>query len=83
MLDEMQTTDPHTSAQSTATRTAATATASTGSAAGAQAPASIPGVAPGGPGTEFVTGAYQLSGHASIDRMIQLEKALKRFGSPI
>ncbi len=34
-------------------------------------------------GAMFVTGAYQASGDPAIDRMIQLEAALKRFGSPI
>lgn len=31
----------------------------------------------------FVTGAYQASGDPAIDRMIRLEAACKRFGSPI
>lgn len=39
-----------------------------------------PRVAPSRAGTAFVTGAYQLSGDAGIDRMIRLEHALKRYG---
>jgi hypothetical protein len=35
------------------------------------------------PGATFVTGAYQASGDPGIDRMLRLEAALKRFGSPI
>ncbi len=35
------------------------------------------------PSTAFVTGAYQSSGDPAIDRMLRLEAALKRFGSPI
>lgn len=35
------------------------------------------------PGAAFVTGAYQLSGDPAIDRMLRLEAACKRFGSPI
>lgn len=31
----------------------------------------------------FVTGAYQASGDPAIDRMIRLEAACKRFGSPL
>ena len=34
-------------------------------------------------GATFVTGAYQASGDPAIDRMLRLEAALKRFGSPI
>lgn len=34
-------------------------------------------------GAAFVTGAYQASGDPAIDRMIRLEAACKRFGSPI
>ena len=34
-------------------------------------------------GASFVTGAYQASGDPAIDRMLQLEAACKRFGSPI
>lgn len=34
------------------------------------------------PGAAFVTGAYQLSGDPAIDRMLRLEAACKRFGSP-
>lgn len=41
-----------------------------------------PSHAPAG-ATAFVTGAYQPSGNAYIDRMLQLEHALKRFGSPL
>jgi hypothetical protein len=35
------------------------------------------------PGATFVTGAYQASGDPAIDRMIRLEAACKRFGSPL
>lgn len=34
-------------------------------------------------GATFVTGAYQASGDPGIDRMLRLEAALKRFGSPM
>lgn len=34
-------------------------------------------------GAAFVTGAYQSSGDAAIDRMLRLEAACKRFGSPL
>jgi hypothetical protein len=34
-------------------------------------------------GAAFVTGAYQSSGDPMIDRMLRLEAACKRFGSPI
>lgn len=34
-------------------------------------------------GAAFVTGAYQSSGDPAIDRMLRLEAACKRFGSPI
>lgn len=34
-------------------------------------------------GAAFVTGQYQASGDPMIDRMIRLEAACKRFGSPI
>jgi hypothetical protein len=34
-------------------------------------------------GAMFVTGAYQTSGDPAIDRMIRLEAACKRFGSPL
>ncbi len=33
-------------------------------------------------GAAFVTGAYQASGDPAIDRMVALEAACKRFGSP-
>lgn len=33
-------------------------------------------------GTEYVTGAYQPSGDVGVDRLLQLERALKQFGSP-
>jgi hypothetical protein len=33
-------------------------------------------------GASFVTGAYQASGDPAIDRMVALEAACKRFGSP-
>ncbi len=33
-------------------------------------------------GAAFVTGAYQSSGDPAIDRMVALEAACKRFGSP-
>lgn len=33
-------------------------------------------------GAMFVTGAYQASGDPAIDRMVALEAACKRFGSP-
>lgn len=32
--------------------------------------------------TSYDTGAFALSGEPGIDRMIRLEQALKRFGSP-
>jgi len=35
------------------------------------------------PGASYVTGAYQASGDPAIDRMIRLEAACKRFGSPL
>lgn len=31
----------------------------------------------------FMTGAYQASGDPAIDRMLRLEAACKRFGSPL
>lgn len=34
-------------------------------------------------GAAFVTGAYQSSGDPAIDRMVALEAACKRFGSPL
>lgn len=34
-------------------------------------------------GATFVTGAYQASGDPMIDRMLRLEAACKRFGSPL
>jgi hypothetical protein len=34
-------------------------------------------------GTAFMTGAYQSSGDPAIDRMLRLEAACKRFGSPL
>jgi hypothetical protein len=34
-------------------------------------------------GAAFVTGAYQASGDPAIDRMVALEAACKRFGSPL
>lgn len=34
-------------------------------------------------GAAFVTGAYQSSGDVAIDRMLRLEAACKRFGSPL
>lgn len=78
----MNTTDPHTSAQAAASRSASPATAGTGGTATPPIAAAM-GIVPGNGNTEFVTGAYQLSGHAGIDRMIALEKALKRFGTPL
>lgn len=45
------------------------------------APAQQPAVRPAT--TQWTTGAYELSGDPSIDRMIRLEAACKRFGSPI
>ena len=52
-----------------------------------QAPAQAPAfhAAPIRPsvGAAFVTGAYQASGDPAIDRMVALEAACKRFGSPI
>lgn len=44
----------------------------------AAAPVARPAV-----GAAFVTGAYQASGDPMIDRMLRLEAACKRFGSPI
>jgi hypothetical protein len=34
-------------------------------------------------GAAYVTGAYQSSGDPAIDRMLRLEAACKRFGSPV
>jgi hypothetical protein len=57
----------------------------------AQAPATAAGappqqqaqVRPRQTGTAFMTGAYQSSGDPAIDRMLRLEAACKRFGSPL
>lgn len=54
---------------------------SVGSASHAQAYAQQQAIVPNVGNTSFVTGAYQLSGDPSIDRMIRLEHALKRFGA--
>lgn len=50
--------------------------------AAAAAPAAAAGLgfAPGRD-TSFVTGAYELSGNPMIDRMIQLERALRQNGA--
>ena len=52
----------------------------------AAAPTAVPQyaapVARANVGATFVTGAYQSVGDPAIDRMIRLEAACKRFGSP-
>lgn len=50
---------------------------------GLQPSFAAPAAAPSRPGASFVTGAYQSSGDPAIDRMLRLEAACKRFGSPI
>ncbi|MCW2928782.1 MAG: hypothetical protein JWM86_2750 [Thermoleophilia bacterium] len=55
---------------------------------GSAAPAPALGIQPAvtnnrSVGATFVTGAYQASGDPAIDRMVRLEAACKRFGSPI
>jgi hypothetical protein len=49
----------------------------------APAYAARPQLAPQRSGAAFVTGAYQASGDPAIDRMLRLEAACKRFGSPL
>jgi hypothetical protein len=51
--------------------------------AGEAPPTMSPTTTRSGVGAAFVTGAYLASGDPAIDRMIALEAACKRFGSPV
>ncbi len=76
-----------TGAPGTATQAGQSGTPGAGVAAGAGFTTSFDstpaaGVSPNSAnGATYITGAYQPSGNAVIDRMLQLEAALKRFGT--